>query len=104
VASSYPFVPLACARLTAAGQRQRSAEFLPARRTVRSMREFSPEPVSFELIENAIRAAASAPSGANRQPWRFVVVRDPVLKREIDPGGVSLRGPPCTSGGQETPI
>ncbi len=47
------------------------------------MREFSSEPVPIELIESAIRSAASAPSGANKQPWRFVVVRDPEIKRQI---------------------
>lgn len=49
----------------------------------RSVRHFSPEPVPFDLIETAIRCAATAPSGANQQPWRFVVVRDPDLKRQI---------------------
>jgi iodotyrosine deiodinase len=49
----------------------------------RSVREFSPEPVSRELIELAIATAGTAPSGAHRQPWTFVAVDDPVLKREI---------------------
>lgn len=49
----------------------------------RSVREFSSEPVPDEAIELAIEAAASAPSGANMQPWKFVVVRDPAVKREI---------------------
>jgi nitroreductase len=49
----------------------------------RSVRSFSPEPVSFELIETAIRAAGTAPSGAHQQPWRFVVVSDPEVKRRI---------------------
>jgi iodotyrosine deiodinase len=39
--------------------------------------------VPFELVRSAVRAAALAPSGANRQPWRFVVVSDPEVKREI---------------------
>ncbi len=47
------------------------------------MRFFASEDVPFELIENAIRAAGLAPSGANQQPWRFVVVRDALLKRRI---------------------
>ena len=47
------------------------------------MREFSTEPVDRELIENAIRTAASAPSGANQQPWTFVVVSDPDTKRQL---------------------
>ena len=49
----------------------------------RSVRFFSPEPVPFELIENAIRCASLAPSGANQQPWKFVVVKDPEIKRKI---------------------
>ncbi|HSU81963.1 MAG TPA: nitroreductase family protein [Thermoanaerobaculia bacterium] len=49
----------------------------------RSVRFFSPDPVPRELIETAIRTASTAPSGAHRQPWRFVVVGDPALKREI---------------------
>jgi iodotyrosine deiodinase len=49
----------------------------------RSVRFFSREPVPLELIENAIRCASLAPSGANQQPWRFVVVQDPVIKRRI---------------------
>lgn len=47
------------------------------------MRDFSPEPVSDDVIDAAIATAASAPSGANMQPWRFVVVRQPDLKRRI---------------------
>ena len=49
----------------------------------RSVREFSTEPVDRELIENAIRTAASAPSGANQQPWTFVVVSDPDTKQKL---------------------
>jgi nitroreductase len=44
---------------------------------------FSPRPVPRETIEWIVRAAGTAPSGANRQPWRFVCVSDPALKREI---------------------
>jgi iodotyrosine deiodinase len=51
--------------------------------TRRSVRQFSSEPVPLERIEEAVRAAASAPSGANQQPWRFVVVGDAELKRQI---------------------
>jgi iodotyrosine deiodinase len=49
----------------------------------RSVREFSPDPVPDGVIESAIRAAASAPSGANIQPWRFVVVTSPERKRQL---------------------
>ena len=56
------------------------AEECARRRTVR---DFSPRPVPRELIEACLRAAGSAPSGANRQPWRFVAVSDPEVKRRI---------------------
>ena len=49
----------------------------------RTIREYSDEPVPFELIENAIRAASLAPSGANQQPWTFVVISDPEIKRQM---------------------
>ena len=49
----------------------------------RSVREFSDRPVPRELIETIIAAAGTAPSGANKQPWRFVAVQDPAIKREI---------------------
>lgn len=54
--------------------------------TRRSIRDFSPDPVPDELITNAIATANSAPSGANRQPWRFAVVSDPEVKRRIRKG------------------
>jgi iodotyrosine deiodinase len=49
----------------------------------RSVRAFSDRPVPREVIEGLVRCAASAPSGANKQPWRFVAVGDPGLKRAI---------------------
>ena len=49
----------------------------------RSVRAFSDKPVSRETIEWIIRAAGSAPSGANKQPWRFVAVSDPEIKHAI---------------------
>jgi len=58
-------------------------ELLEAARRRRSVRAFSAEAPPRECLELAIRIAMLAPSGANRQPWRFVVVDDPVLKREI---------------------
>ena len=49
----------------------------------RTVREFESRPIPDQVLENALRTAASAPSGANRQPWRFVVIRNPQIKREI---------------------
>jgi nitroreductase len=75
--------PLRFERLRPDEQRAAAERFGQAMRTRRTVREFSPEPVPFELVETAIRVAASAPSGANQQPWRFVVVQDPEIKRKI---------------------
>lgn len=49
----------------------------------RSVREFSHRPIADGILEACLRAAGSAPSGANKQPWRFIVVRDPEVKRRI---------------------
>lgn len=49
----------------------------------RSVRDFSREPIPLEVLEHAIRAAASAPSGAHQQPWTFVVVTDPCTRARI---------------------
>ncbi len=62
---------------------ERSRAFLDLMRTRRSIRFFSSDPVPVELIRNAIEVAGSAPSGANQQPWTFVVVSDPETKRRI---------------------
>ncbi len=49
----------------------------------RTVRKFSDRPVPRDIIENCIRTAATAPSGANLQPWTFVAVSDPVVKNQI---------------------
>jgi len=77
------FVPLTFQRLSTVDQDTRANAFLEAMRSRRTVRDFSPEPVPFALIESAIRTAALAPSGANRQPWHFVVVANPEIKRRI---------------------
>lgn len=61
----------------------RGRRFLAEMAARRSVRDFSPAAVPREVIELAIRTAASAPSGANRQPWRFVAVSDAATKRRI---------------------
>lgn len=64
--------------------RARQFQQVMARR--RTVRDFAPTPVPREIVHRAIEAAASAPSGANIQPWRFVVVADPEIKRRIREG------------------
>jgi len=60
-----------------------SRQFLEMISSRRTVRDFSDRDVEREIIENAIRAAASAPSGANKQPWHFVVVENAVTKQRI---------------------
>jgi iodotyrosine deiodinase len=79
----YPFQPLVFERLSPEQQIANSRAFLEKMRTRRTVREYSNEPVPFELIENAIATAGTAPSGANQQPWTFVVVSNPDIKRQI---------------------
>ena len=76
-------IPLDFQRMPPSQQVEESRRFLNRMAARRSVRFFSPEPAPFELIENAIRCAALAPSGANQQPWRFVVVQDPEIKHKI---------------------
>ncbi len=63
--------------------RKRALSFYEQMRDRRTVRHFSTRPVPREVIEHCIRAAATAPSGANLQPWHFVVVTDPGLKTRI---------------------
>ena len=62
---------------------QRAADFYADMRGRRSVRAFSERPVPQAVIEHCLRTAGCAPSGANMQPWSFVVVTDPVVKRQI---------------------
>lgn len=61
----------------------RGQALLAEARHRRSVRDFAPDPIPRECVELAVRVAMQAPSGANRQPWRFVIVDDPAIKREI---------------------
>lgn len=63
--------------------KQAAQDFLESMRRRRTVRRFSDRPVDQEVIERIIATAGTAPSGANKQPWRFVAVRDPEIKREI---------------------
>lgn len=62
---------------------QRSQDFLTEIRRRRTVRQFSSRPVPESIIANCIAAAATAPSGANKQPWHFVAVSDPEIKHKI---------------------
>ena len=61
----------------------RSRIFFEQMSNRRTIRDFSDKPIDKEIIENCIKAASSAPSGANMQPWHFVLISDPVIKKKI---------------------
>lgn len=61
----------------------RSQSFLADILKRRTVRDFSDKPVPVDIITDAVKTASSAPSGANKQPWHFVVVKDPEVKKEI---------------------
>jgi iodotyrosine deiodinase len=77
------FIPYQPPRLNEAEMLSQARQFYARMDQRRSVRQFSPDPVPRELIELAIATASTAPSGAHRQPWRFVVVSDPVIKHRI---------------------
>lgn len=81
---SSPFEPLSGFReYPPAEMEARAAAFAADLGRRRTTRHFSDRPVARPIIESCLRAAGSAPSGAHQQPWHFVVVSDPDLKRQI---------------------
>jgi iodotyrosine deiodinase len=80
---AYRAVPFRPPRVPADEGLRRVRAFYERLKERRSVRMFSPEPVPRETIELAIRCAGTAPSGANRQPWRFVAISNPALKERI---------------------
>ena len=78
------FLPLPARELMTAEQiATRAADFLERMRKRRTVREFSSRAVPRSVIEDCIRAAGTAPSGANMQPWHFVAVSDATVKQQI---------------------
>ena len=62
---------------------KRSQSFFEDIKRRRTVRDFSDKPIPKEIIENCIKAAGTAPSGANLQPWHFVVVSNPEIKKKV---------------------
>jgi len=82
--SEAKFIPLPGYReYPAAEMEQRAKAFFEEVNRRRTVRQFSDRPVPRAVVEQCLRAAGTAPSGANRQPWHFVVVADPDVKRRI---------------------
>jgi iodotyrosine deiodinase len=84
LSADYPKLPYpALAALSDAERIARATAAYQQLRTRRTCREFSPDPIPREVIEQAILAAGTAPSGANHQPWHFAVVSSPEKRSEI---------------------
>lgn len=82
--SAHPTEPLAAYRAYPESEMlQRARDFSAELRRRRTVRDFSPRPVAREVIEQALLAAGSAPNGANLQPWHFVAISSPEVKRAI---------------------
>lgn len=78
-----PLLPYSLPHLDPDDMRRRADALLDHLQTRRSCRYFSPEPVDRDIIERLVAVANTAPSGANRRPWRFVAIDDTDIKREI---------------------
>jgi iodotyrosine deiodinase len=81
--SEFPHIPYRRSPIAREEAKQIAEAELELARQRRSVRFFADTPVPRELIEAALEIACTAPSGANKQPWRFVVISDPEIKHRI---------------------
>jgi iodotyrosine deiodinase len=79
----HKFIPYLQKELTKKEQETNSESFYHLLDERRSVREFSDQPVDIKVIENIIKAASTAPSGAHKQPWTFCVISNPEIKKQI---------------------
>ena len=77
------FVPLEYTPISASQSAERSRQFFELCSCRRTVRDYSDAKVSREVIEHCVRTAGTAPSGANQQPWHFVLIQDPTVKQQI---------------------
>lgn len=77
------FIPYEGAKLKPSETLERSLAFYQISNLRRSVRDFSSDPVDIEVINNIIKTAGTAPSGAHKQPWTFCVISNPELKKQI---------------------
>jgi nitroreductase len=83
MAVSNGFIPLDFNRISPKEQAERLENYIRRMETRRSVRAFSNRPVSQKVMEKVIQAAGTAPSGANQQPWTYVLIKDPTVKKSI---------------------
>jgi nitroreductase len=79
----FPFISHQPDEVSAEEMLKRSADFYEQMNARRSVRDFSDTPIPKEIVENLLRTASTAPSGAHKQPWSFCVVSDPEIKKQI---------------------
>jgi nitroreductase len=78
------FIPLSqYAELTPVEMQKRAREFYELLKKRRTVREFSDKPIPDGVLKDCLLAAGTAPNGANKQPWHFVVVNKPSIKKKI---------------------
>lgn len=76
-------LPLSFCKLPAPEMKQRASGFCELMSRRRTVRDFAPDPIPEGVLELAIRTAGTAPSGANKQPWHFCVVRDTEVRAKL---------------------
>lgn len=81
--SNYPFIPFIAENVAPEVMQERSLRFFEWMDRRRTVRDFTADPIPEGVIENLIRTASTAPSGAHKQPWTFCIVRNPELKKKI---------------------
>ena len=81
--SPYPFIPYSIKTYSLEEMKQKASEFYEWANERRSVRDFSDKTFPKEIIENLIKTANTAPSGAHKQPWTFVIIDNPDLKHKI---------------------
>lgn len=77
------FIKLEFEKLSSDESLNKSEEFYKLMNKRRTVREFSPEKFDIKILENAIKTAGTAPSGAHKQPWKYVIVESPEIKHKI---------------------
>ena len=83
MAKADAFIPLDFSPMEEQAMQQQAESFYLQMSKRRSVRDFSDKPIPLSVLEHAILAAGTAPSGANMQPWHFVVVQSPEIKKSI---------------------
>ncbi len=83
IQNGFPFIQYAHPRYEATEMQRRSDDFHTWMDQRRTVRDFSEMPIPVSVLENLVKTASTAPSGAHKQPWTFCLVTDPAMKKEI---------------------